>query len=244
MKQTPLQFLLVALLLSISFQEARSQEAAKPDKYLLELQAEMQVKWPKNRAINLVFHGHSVPAGYWHNSEVHTLDSYPHIVLENVKAAYPHAVINMIVTAIGGENSMQGVERMKDEVLVHRPDVLFIDYALNDMWHPTEKVAPAWKSMIEQALAVGVKVILVTPSPDQREAITENENRLALHAEQIRKLAAEYGIGLADPFEVFQLIAKTKLGIKPFMSHVNHPNRAGHEIMAAQILPWLVSPEE
>ena len=25
----------------------------------------MQIKWPRNRTINIVFHGHSVPAGYF-----------------------------------------------------------------------------------------------------------------------------------------------------------------------------------
>jgi len=37
---------------------------AVPSTYLNELKTEMQAEWPNNRTINLVFHGHSVPAGY------------------------------------------------------------------------------------------------------------------------------------------------------------------------------------
>ena len=38
---------------------------ADPAIYLNDLKTEMQMEWPKNRTINLVFHGHSVPSGYF-----------------------------------------------------------------------------------------------------------------------------------------------------------------------------------
>jgi hypothetical protein len=68
----------------------------------------LEAVWPANRTINLVFHGHSVPAGYWHDHEVHTLESYPYLTLKKLKTKYPYSVINIIVTAIGGENSVKG----------------------------------------------------------------------------------------------------------------------------------------
>lgn len=216
----------------------RAQAPADPANYLTDLKEDLQRKWPKNRTINLVFHGHSVPAGYWHNSEVHTLESYPYLVLAKVKEQYPHAVVNAITTAIGGENSLQGEKRMADEVLNYRPDVLFIDYALNDMWRPAAEVVGAWESMIRQALDRGCKVILITPSPDQREDILAPDNRLVQHAAQIRTLAAKYQIGLADPFVLFQQIRRESGSIEPYMSHVNHPNRQGHELMAGEISRW------
>lgn len=200
----------------------------------------MGIKWPKNRTINLVFHGHSVPAGYWHNSEVHTMDSYPHIVLNEIKKIYPHAVINAIITAIGGENSEKGQLRIDSDVLSHRPDVLFIDYALNDVGLGLDKAEVAWEKMIQEALKADIKVILLTPSPDQRQNILEDDNPLVLHAEQIRQLAAEYGVGLADPFVVFQQIEREEGTLKEYMSHVNHPNRKGHEIIADKIVKWFL----
>jgi len=55
---------------------------------------------------------------------VHTLQAYPQLVLSQVKEKYPFAVVNSIVTAIGGENSEQGVARFDSTVLNHKPDVL------------------------------------------------------------------------------------------------------------------------
>src|SRR5687767_10935123 len=123
---------LLALLLSITIQCVHAQ--ADSAIYLKDIKAELVKEWPKNRTINLVFHGHSVPSGYFNTPHVRTLDAYPQQVLKELKALYPYAVINCIITAIGGENSVAGEKRFEQDVLAHRPDVLFIDYALNDRY--------------------------------------------------------------------------------------------------------------
>ncbi|HEY9488372.1 MAG TPA: SGNH/GDSL hydrolase family protein [Chryseosolibacter sp.] len=197
----------------------------------------MRKVWPEGRTINLVFHGHSVPAGYWTNHEVHTLDSYPNLLLKKLKAKYPYAVINIIVTAIGGENSVKGQIRM-DKVLGHQPDVLFIDYALNDRSLGIEKSKVAWEQMIKEAKARDCKVILLTPSPDQRVNILKKGNALEIHSEQIRKMATTHAIGLTDTYLLFQEIAAEDGNISHLMSHVNHPNKQGHDIIADAIMKW------
>ncbi|GHB74879.1 SGNH/GDSL hydrolase family protein [Persicitalea jodogahamensis] len=218
---------------------AQDAQTADRKEYLSDIKQELKKVWPKNRTINIVFHGHSVPAGFWHDHEVHTLESYPHLVLKKLKEQYPYAVINVIVTAIGGENAQKGNERMEKEVLVHRPDVLLIDYALNDRALGLEKAKVAWQDMIRKAQAQDIKVILLTPSPDQRVDIAQAGNPLEQHAQQIRRLAEKYHIGLADPFTEFEEIAKAGM-IKEYMSHVNHPNLAGHQLIAEAISAWFV----
>lgn len=206
--------------------------------YLEELKVQLGQKWPDNQTVNVVFHGHSVPAGYARTPVVNTLHAYPHLTLCGIKERYPTAVVNVIVTAIGGEQSEQGAERFEAEVLTHRPDVLLIDYALNDRTIGLERSEKAWRKMIEAALARGVKVILLTPTPDLSENILAEEGRLAAHAEQIRCLAAEYHVGLADVYEAFRARALAGEKISIYMSQVNHPNALGHSIAAAEILPW------
>ncbi|MEQ9437424.1 MAG: SGNH/GDSL hydrolase family protein [Cyclobacteriaceae bacterium] len=230
---------LASLLLFPLFLPAQTTTAADTATYLADIKDELMTVWPDSRTINLVFHGHSVPAGYWHNHEVHTLESYPNIVLRKLKAQYPYAVINVIVTAIGGENSVKGQERFTRDVLSHRPDILFIDYALNDRSVGLEQAREAWEKMIQAALEQNIKIILLTPSPDQRLDILEPENPLALHADQIKELARQYHTGLADPFTQFQQIAASDEALSDYMSHVNHPNEKGHEIIVEEIIKWL-----
>lgn len=213
-------------------QEPRGEDTVS---HLEKVRNELVKTRPENRTINLVFHGHSVPSGYWANYEVHTLDSYPHLVLTRLKEKYPKAVINIIITAIPGEYSEKGQSRFTTDVLPHKPDVVFIDYALNDIGIGTERAKVAWEQMIEEALAANIEVVLLTPSPDQRYSLHKKKDKLRMHAEQIRNLADKYNIALADPYAEFCKRVKNGENVETFMASVNHPNRKGHEVIAAEI---------
>ncbi len=167
-----------------------------------------------------------------------TLEAYPHQVLEAVKAKYPYAVVNSITTAIGGENSEQGAKRFERDVLIHRPDVLFIDYALNDRAIGLERSKAAMEQMIQKALQKNIKVILLTPSPDLGVNISQSGNVLQQHADQLKALAEKYRTGLADSYGSFKAAAGKGADLKALMSQSNHPNKAGHALITGGILPY------
>ena len=212
--------------------------AAQPFTYLSNLKKEMQIEWPKNRTINIVFHGHSVPAGYFKTPEVNTLAAYPALVLKKIKAQYPFAVVNVMVTAIGGENSVRGANRFDKEVLTHQPDVLLIDYGLNDRGLALEESYKAWSSMIQKAKNQQIKVILLTPSPDQRVEYSDPGNALKKQTDQIISLAEEHQVGLVDSYQAFEFLYPNKKELKKYMSQVNHPNERGHELIANEIFKY------
>lgn len=217
---------------------ANAQIADKKD-YLSNFKVELQKKWPNNKTQNLVFHGHSVPTGYYTSKTgVHTFDSYPFYTLKSLKEEYNFAVLNCIITSIGGENSIQGAARFKNTVLNHKPDVLFIDYSLNDRKLKLEDVKKAWESMIKMALKKNIKVLLCTPTPDTTEDILSDTALLKTHAEQVRALASKYKIGLVDSYALFIKIALEGAKLSDYMSQNNHPNEAGHKIVAEEILTW------
>jgi lysophospholipase L1-like esterase len=205
--------------------------------YLDSIKHTFTKKWPQSRTVNLVFHGHSVPTGYFSGSNVFTFDSYPYLTLKKIKENSKTAIVNIITTSIGGENAVQGDKRFETEVLNHRPDVLFIDYALNDRKNGLETSLKAWESMIEKALKYGTKVIILTPTPDTKEDILADEATLQKHSEQIRALAQKYKIGLVDSYAAFKTLAKTE-DLKKYMSQNNHPNAAGHEVVAQLIYEY------
>jgi acyl-CoA thioesterase I len=214
---------------------------ADPVIYLNDLVVGLAKQWPANRTANIICHGHSVPAGYFATPFVNTLSAYPHQVLEQLKERFPFAVINVIVTAIGGENSEGGAARFETEALCHRPDVLTIDYALNDRDIGLERAETAWRSMIEAALRRGVKVILLTPTHDQfslRSGDPATSKDLGRHAEQVRRLATEYHLGLADSHAAFHRYIDTGGYLLDLLSHVNHPNSFGHRLVAQEILKY------
>ena len=231
------RYLIFTFLLFVVSQ-LHGQEIASKANYLEKIKAEMLVEWPKNRTINLVFHGHSVPAGYFKTPVVNTLASYPYLVLKDIKSAYPLTVVNVINTSIGGEHSESGLKRFEADVLTHKPDVLFIDYALNDRGMGLERAKAAWEKMIRLALEKNIKVILLTPSPDQRVDIKDDLSILDQHANQIKELAKSFQIGLIDTYALYKNKVKSGSNLVDYMSQVNHPNEKGHQMITDEIMGY------
>lgn len=210
--------------------------------YLDSLLDEMALQWPKNRTINIVCHGHSVPAGYFATPLVNPFDAYPHLLHRMVKERFPFASVNVIVTAIGGENSPQGAARFETDVLTHHPDILTIDYSLNDRICGLNAAYSAWEEMIEKALAANTKVILCTPTWDNHYYTRdESWDLLEAHARQVRLLADRYNLGLADSFEAFRRQITEPADLTKYLSHVNHPTRAGHQLVADELAKYFVA---
>lgn len=201
-----------------------------------QLFTDLQVKWPKNRTINMVFHGHSIPSGYHKTPEVRPFDSYPFLVYQGMNERFPTAVINQITTAIGGEASPKGAARFERDVLPYHPDLVFIDYAVNDRSFPLDKVEASWRSMIEVTQKQGIPLILLTPTGTRFDNFKDPKNDLAVRAELIRNLGREYKVPVADVSAAWQKALDSGIDQESLLSQGLHPNRKGHEIAAAEIL--------
>ncbi len=210
--------------------------------YLAPVVTELAKAWPKNRTVNIVFHGHSVPAGYFRTPIVDTFHAYPALLHRALKERFPLAVINVIVTAIGGENSVKGAARFEHDVLPYRPDVLLIDYSLNDRRLGLAPARAAWVAMIERAQAAGVKVILLTPTADTAAKLDDDSDPLNQQAAQVRALATAYHTGLVDSLALFKAEIARGTPLDALMSQVNHPNARGHQLVADALLAWFPAP--
>ena len=206
--------------------------------YLADVVKEMKKDWPANHMVEIVCHGHSVPAGYFKTPEVQSQNAYPALLRAGLAERFPHAMINISVTAIGGENSISGEKRFAHDVLSRHPDVITIDYGLNDRRVNPTAVRAAWSSMISQAKTLNIKVILLTPTPDQSAMMDDPNDPINQQADAIRTLAKEQGVGLVDSLNEFKRVTKLGTPMPNLMSQVNHPNRKGHELVTNELLKW------
>ena len=159
-----------------------------------------------------------------------------------IKERFPFAVTNVIVTAIGGDSAVKGEIRFKNDVLTHRPDVLTLDYSLNDRAIGLEPSYIAWEKMIISALEEDIKVILCTPTWDNSFYVqNEKWEQLVQHADQVRKLANQYNIGLADSFAAFERNIVQISDLSKYLSHVNHPTQSGHQLVAEEIAKYFIA---
>ena len=214
---------------------------ASPRSYLLEILKILKTHWPANRAINIAVHGHSVPAGYFATPRVDTFNAYPHLLHYQLNQRFPFSTVNVIVTAIGGETSIAGAARFQKEVMCHRPDVLLIDYALNDRRSGLDAARSAWTSMIEQSLQLGARILLLTGTPDNTQhphVDPEQQRPLREHAALTRELAEKFDLGLVDSLAAFDRCIAAGGKLEDLLSWSNHPNRHGHELVAQEIMRY------
>ena len=206
--------------------------------YLSALWADLEKMWPENAAVNIACHGHSVPAGYFQTPYVNALRAYPHQLREALAERYPFAIVNVIVTAIGGEHAGQGAARFARDVMSLTPRVVTIDYSLNDRAIGLAAAEEAWRHMIEQAIASGSRVVLLTPSWDQSYRAQDDAwMRLCQHADQVRRLADEYAVALCDAFAAFERHVR-HAELCELLSYTNHPSALGHALIARELGRW------
>lgn len=227
-------------LLSRRQKTADGKRSADLRTYLAPVVDELKKKWPHNRSVRIVTHGHSVPSGYFRGGAVETFKAYPHLLHRKISGAYPTAVVSVVPTGIGGEASPAGAKRFAADVLALKPDVVTIDYGLNDRRVGLEAARAAWSKMISQAKAQGVKVILLTPTGDMKSDLSSASDPLVQHAEQIRLLAAQHEVGLVDSLQFFAWLQAKNGNYEDWMSQGNHPNLRGHIVVAEKLAAWFL----
>ncbi|GAB4028860.1 GDSL-type esterase/lipase family protein [Spirosoma gilvum] len=63
---------------------------------------------------------------------------------------YPKSRIEQIPAAIGGTGSDLGVFRLQEQVLAHKPDLVFVEFAVNDNGKKPEPIAVAMEGIVRQ----------------------------------------------------------------------------------------------
>ncbi len=66
------------------------------------------------------------------------------------KTQYPASTTVEINAAIGGTGSDLGVYRVRQDVLDHKPDLLFVEFAVNDSGAPMDRILKAMEGIVRQ----------------------------------------------------------------------------------------------
>lgn len=214
---------------------------AERNRYLKDEVEKLQKIWPDNRSMTIVCHGHSIPCGYMAQNVTQPFDAYPHILHQELANRFPHSVINVIVSAVGGENCVSGARRFQRDVLDHHPDIITIDYGRNDMFLTADEVRASWSQMIREAKTAGAKVLLISPAADSGSIYYEPSRRKLTDqelTEVISELAVEYEVGFADAHSAFEQLFAMGHTRWEYAASVNHPNRRGHEVIVKTLMEW------
>lgn len=191
-------------------------------------------KLEKGERVTVVYLGESTTAGgYW-----------PALFTRGLQDLYPRATVEGINVGIGGENILGGLPRLEKDVFSKNPDLVVIEYVINDSsmnYHHDPRKGPGPVELAHRELTAkvrergGIDLVYLTANmgnPAFGPAYSfENFRRMA---EFYRSLCDEVGAAFVDAFQVWERMDRVHgeyfiTRVKGNM--VNHP-------YANQDKPW------
>lgn len=133
--------------------------------------------------------------------------------LAHFKKAYPQASFAEINAAIGGTGSDLGVFRVKQDVLSHGPDLLFVEFAVNDGGADPQRIIRAMEGIVRQTWQANPKCdICFVYTLTEALSPPMLEGKLQRSASAMEKVADFYGIpSITLGMEVAKLAKAGKL---------------------------------
>lgn len=165
---------------------------------------------------------------------------------------------NVINSGVGGSHSERlaenahhrrrhALDRFDEAVRAHKPDVVIIQYGINDSY--VDEGGPQGKSrislekysanlafMVETLKGDGSMVILMTPNAFGSNKEAWRHERLAQYAAGMRRVASKLDVPLIDIYKRFEQYGDgTPQSRDALLLDGVHPNGKGHAIVAEQI---------
>lgn len=187
-------------------------------------------------------------------------------------AVHPSGYINLVITGlaangikataipegISGQTSKDMLARFVRDVVDKKPTWLTISCGVNDVWHgaqgvPLDQYKINITSMVDQAQAAGIKVVLLTSTMIYEKQDGVLNQKLVDYNTWLRSLATEKNIPLADLNADMQAKVTAILAVGgPAAANRNnltidgvHMNPLGNEMMATGILRAMgLSPDQ
>jgi len=188
----------------------------------------------RGESLTVAFLGGSLTWGAQATDPLKT--SYRAIVSQNLRNHYPNAHFTFVDAAIGGTGSQLGAFRLQRDVLAHEPDLVFLDFTVNDHASavPKDDRLSSYESLIRRMVQADIPVVQVILAV-KKDIFPEPPVRPldALH----KTIGAAYNLPLADVLAsmrqavlVDQRATADELWDLPYDS--THPGDAGYALYA------------
>jgi lysophospholipase L1-like esterase len=118
--------------------------------------ANAKAKLQKEKKLNIAYLGGSITYGTGVPAAQLNTHSWRALTTAWFKSAYPNAAITELNAAISGTTSEYGAYRVKEEVLFFKPDLLFVEFCVNDT---SGTVTDSWTSAVKRSMEGIVRAV-------------------------------------------------------------------------------------
>ena len=138
-------------------------------------------------------------------------NDYVSLLKAKVKEDFPDKEIYIRNRGINGESSRAGLKRIDDELISYRPSLTIMLFGSNDCaynsWYHVglEEFRHNYDIIIQKIIAIGSKIILLTPTPviEDNEMPFIDNSELDKYCEIIKEMSEKYKLPLIDMNKVF-----------------------------------------
>lgn len=185
-------------------------------------------KLQNKEEVTIAFIGGSITQGTSAGNEL----CYANLISEWFKAKYPDAKINYINAGIGATGSYIGVHRVNDDVLSKNPDLVFVEFSVNDTTENTERNKIAYDSLLQQIWAYETNPAIITIAMTM-----ENGTSFQQYHEEIVKAYDLPMISYKNT--ILDVIEKGYIKWADISDDDIHPNVPGHAILAQLVESYI-----
>lgn len=190
-------------------------------------------KLTTDKKLNVAFLGGSVTDGYGSTNQ--STKSWVFHVTQWLKETFPDAKVTSSKLSIGGTGSYLADFRFEREVKPKAPDLLFIEYAVNDLYcgRSYDEVVRTSETLVQKAYAENPYMDIVYVLIFDKERGETEHDALRAH----RDVAEKYGLMCITMSEHFYAMLKeTGDDYFEYFTDGVHPNDAGYEYYASVII--------
>lgn len=173
-------------------------------------------------------------------------DGWRPLTTEHLRTRFSDTAVVEIAAGLPGTGSDLGACRLERDVLRHRPNLLFVEFAVNDASTPPARIERTIEGIVRQTWRADPRTEIVfvytvsTPGLPDLQA-----GRFPPAAQAMERVAAHYGIpSLHFGIEIARRVSDGSLvfndpaapaDVRTFSTDGVHPTAAGHRIYAATL---------
>jgi lysophospholipase L1-like esterase len=186
------------------------------------------------KPVTVAYFGGSITAGAGASDANKT--SYRALVTSWLRSRFPQAQITELNAGANGTGSAYGSIRARRDVIAHKPDLVFLEFTLNDVHHPEDAVKRSLEGVIRQFLSVPQppEIVMLYPATPARDPRVEWHEAIAKY----------YAIPIINLHDLIQAAAASgKITKATFGKDGICPLDEGHKLYAGFMTAFLAEQE-
>jgi lysophospholipase L1-like esterase len=209
-----------------------------------------------NVAARVIAPGGECRVAYFGGSITAAADGWRSLTTAHLRTLFPQLTISEIAAGVPGTGSNLGACRLGRDVLAHRPDLLFVEFAVNDANTPPESIERTMEGIVRQTWRMtphtDICFVYTVSTPGLPDLLAGNFPAAARAMEHVAEYygipSLHFGIEVARRAAAGEIIFKdpaAPANPRTFSLDGVHPTAAGHRIYFHSLekaLPVLLAP--